>query len=135
MIKTMLLIAAALTAAAAPALAAEIKAGDVCQKKVAAFSWHECGRLPATGRLTFINTGTHEVTVFSTGTDPIHPFTKPFLGPACQDGGVGFEKCVINIQPNDRYALELGRGDYVYIARADGMWSDRTIAVTFEDVP
>jgi len=47
--------------------AEDIKVNDVCEKKIAAGSWHLCGTAPGAGLLWFNNTGPHEAMVF---TDP-----------------------------------------------------------------
>jgi hypothetical protein len=98
MIRTVL-FTAALAAAAAPALAADLKTDGVCEKRVAANSWHECGAAPGTGTITYINAGTHEVTVFTTGPEDIDADAGPFIGPICRDGGYAGDEileCQVN---------------------------------------
>jgi hypothetical protein len=135
-----LLFTAALAAVAAPALAVEpdIQKGQVCEKKVKPNSWHVCGAAPATGNITFTNTGPHDVTVFTTGPLGVGD-DLPAGAPACDTAGyVGEGKilqCSMGIKPDARVWIAMEDYQLFYIARADHMLTDRTIAVTFDEVP
>jgi hypothetical protein len=109
--------------------AAAIKMGDVCQKKIEAFSWHLCGSAPADGQISFKNTGPHEATIFTTGPE----------GVRCVDAN-----CPSNIlqvaQPDPVPISAVGqvavsKGDLVYLERVDGELSERTLAIQFTAVP
>ena len=64
-----LLFAAALAAAATPALAQDIQpiqANTTCQQKLPDDSFFICGSMPIDGTIAFTNTGVHKVTLFTT---------------------------------------------------------------------
>jgi hypothetical protein len=136
-----MLFTAALAAATTAALAAEpipIKAGDVCEKKVAANSWHVCGAAPGTGQMTVANTGVHQVTVFTTGPDgvqedvsdkPIGSWEQGYLD---QAGVVTIER---DLPTREAWQTDVEKGQLVYIARSDHMVTQRTITVQFTAAP
>jgi hypothetical protein len=123
------------TAGDDPGAAEDIAVNDVCQKKIAAGSWHLCGTAPDDGVIEFENTGPHEALVFTT----------PSGGLKCQSDGDpdGGETCnVLSIgQPNplptqSTGQVEVSAGDVVYLGRADAeLFSSRTLAIQFTAVP
>jgi hypothetical protein len=136
MIRTMLL-AAALAAAAAPALADDIGQGQECRKKVASGSWHLCGAAPAAGQITYTNTGTHEVIVFTYGGTQSFPYVvRPVAGtPIVERKDVTNVDQWQKLKPGESGGLPVAESQPVLIGRVDHMLSDRTIAVRFDDVP
>jgi hypothetical protein len=133
-----LLCTAALAAAAASSLAYEyhlIKAGEVCQKKVASGSWHLCGEVSASGTISFTNTGPHEVIVFTTGGRGVEvlPVAGIPIVNRAEDTGVAQQK---TLKPDDSGSFSLtNTNPRVYIGRADHMATNRTIAITFNEAP
>jgi Fibronectin type III domain len=127
------------TAEAGAIPAEPIAAGEVCQKKVAAASWHVCGAVPADGSIGYTNTGIHDVTVFTTGSHGIQ--CNPGV-PVNQLDQAGLESCeILQIQeadplvPGAGESMSVSKDQLVYIARAEALISDRTLAIQFEEVP
>jgi hypothetical protein len=114
--------------------AQDIKVGDICQKKIGGLSWHLCGAAPADGQIYYGSAGPHELDVFTTGS----------AGIPCPPGTNGLpitrSKTACDIlqigQPRPLHTFEAGsikvsQGDLIYIARADRLLSDRTLAIKF----
>jgi hypothetical protein len=116
-----------------PGAAADIAVNDVCEKKIAAGSWHLCGTAPGAGTIAFENTGPHEATVFTTPPEGIECIVDPDGGESCNILQIG--------QPNplptgSEGQVEVSAGDVVYLARADGeLFSSRTLEIKFTAVP
>jgi hypothetical protein len=137
MIRTMLLTAA-LTAVAPPALAADIKQGDVCEKKVVSGSWHDCGQAARAGIFGFTNVSPHKVSVFVTYEDGPQEF--PLAGkPLCEADqrrlwAVDAAQLSTHA-PGEAGAKEMQPGWHLYVARCDEMLTNRTIGIQFHQVP
>jgi hypothetical protein len=98
----------------------DIKTGDVCEKKVAPWSYHLCGLVPADGQVTYTNNGPHVLTVCT---------TKSGLNPeeTCEQ----FQ----NVQPNEQMVIAVSEGLLFWILRHDNQLSYRTLSIQFNAVP
>jgi hypothetical protein len=131
---------AAITAAARPVAAAEqIYTGQVCSAKVWYDQSHFCGIAPGEGVLKFTNVGVHHVAVFTL------PY---FVDTSAWDGRIhgrhGAEALVAfftslniieDVPVNGSAEIWIRPGDRVYVGRSDGMLTNRTITVRFDEVP
>jgi hypothetical protein len=114
--------------------AEEIKVGDVCQKKIKGLSWHLCGAAPADGPIYYASVGSHELDVFTTGPAGITcppgtnalPITRSKS--ACDILQIGQPR---PLQTFDAGSIQASQGDLIYIARADRLLSERTLAIKF----
>jgi hypothetical protein len=128
-----LLFTAALAATTAPAFADNLQPGQVCEKKVASGSWHECGAAPSAGTISYTNTGTHDVVVFTTGPDGVS--AHPIAGAAACLDDQNYDSSMLNCgsqKPGERGSVAMESGQRFYIGRADQQLTERTIAVTLD---
>jgi Fibronectin type III domain len=123
------------TAGDDPGAAEDIAVNDVCQKKIAAGSWHLCGTAPDAGTIEFENTGIHEAMVFTTPSGGLkcQPDGDPDGGETCNVKNIGQPSPL----PTDSDGqVDVSAGDVVYLARADGeLFSSRTLEIKFTAVP
>jgi hypothetical protein len=96
--------------------------------------------VPASGHINYMNVGTHEVTVFTTGPAGIPDETPRDIAPIGDWRTSLLEQAgVLQIQrdlpPGASSQTDVEAGQLVYIARADKMTTERTIAISLDHVP